>query len=72
MKEFSSSNGTFVLEDGEYELMVFYNKSLPSNFETGKDVVVKGKFLMEETDGEEPFYFIKATDVDVGCASKYG
>ena len=70
VSDHDESNGSFILEEGKYELLVYYSKALPSNFEVGKDVVVKGHLEKSEHPLEDDFIFI-AEEVIVGCASKY-
>jgi cytochrome c-type biogenesis protein CcmE len=60
-----SINKTFVLTDKSAELKVNYTGALPSNFEEGKDVVVKG--TLRSGGG----IFVVAKEIVVGCASKY-
>ncbi|MCK5561070.1 MAG: cytochrome c maturation protein CcmE, partial [Thermoplasmata archaeon] len=60
-----SQNKTFVLTDDKADLLVNYTGFLPSNFEEGKDVVVKGTLR------EQIIVFIEADEIVVGCASKY-
>lgn len=60
-----TQNKTFVLTDDKADLLVNYTDFLPSNFEEGKDVVVKGTLR------EQIIVFIEADEIVVGCASKY-
>jgi cytochrome c-type biogenesis protein CcmE len=57
---------TFDLTDGKSVMHVEYEGALPSEFKEGKDVVVKGKL---EARGEE--WVFKATEITVGCPSKF-
>jgi cytochrome c-type biogenesis protein CcmE len=58
-------NSTFILTDGESDMLINYTDLLPSNFQEGKDVVVKGtvrkNIVME----------IQVKEIEVGCPSKY-
>jgi len=58
-------NRTFRLTDGDRTLNVTYTGSLPSNFEEGKDVVVKGTLR------EQQGLVLEADEIVVGCPSKY-
>jgi cytochrome c-type biogenesis protein CcmE len=58
-------NKTFVLQQDSSELIVNYTGAPPSNFEEGKDVVVKGTLRSEGTP------VLLAKEIVVGCASKY-
>jgi cytochrome c-type biogenesis protein CcmE len=58
-------NKTFVLTDDKNDLRVNYTDLLPSNFEEGKDVVIRG-ILRQETE-----LVVEAEEIIVGCASKY-
>jgi cytochrome c-type biogenesis protein CcmE len=58
-------NKTFILTDDKNDLRVNYTGLLPSNFEEGKDVVIKGT-LRQETE-----LVVEAEEIIVGCASKY-
>lgn len=60
-----ASNKTFVLADKSEELKVNYTGAPPSNFEEGKDVVVKG--TLRSGGG----LVLVAKEIVVGCASKY-
>ena len=60
-----SKNKTFVLTDGKNDLRINYNGSLPSNFEEGKDIIVKG--ILRQRDE----LLLEAKEIKVGCASKY-
>lgn len=59
------ANKTFNLTDGKNDLKINYNGSLPSNFEEGKDIVVKGTLHQRDE------LFLVAEEIEVGCASKY-
>jgi cytochrome c-type biogenesis protein CcmE len=58
-------NKTFILTDGDNDLLINYTGVLPSNFEEGKDVVVFGR-LVQKAELE-----VEADEIVVGCASKY-
>ena len=57
----------FIITDGKNDLNVTYTDSLPSNFEEGKEVVVKGKLIESAQYG----LVVEADEIVVGCASKY-
>ena len=59
------NNTTFVLSEGSSDIRVNYTGALPSNFEEGKDVVVKGTLRKEAA------LVLLAKEIVVGCASKY-
>jgi cytochrome c-type biogenesis protein CcmE len=59
------TNRTFVLTDDKKDLRVNYTDLLPSNFEEGKDVVVRG-ILRQKIE-----LVVEAEEITVGCASKY-
>ena len=62
-------NKTFIITDGDNDLLIDYNRSLPSNFEEGGDVIIKGTL---RDDGEaESRLFIKVKEIVVSCPSKY-
>ena len=59
------TNKTFILSGNSKELKVNYTGAPPSNFEEGKDVVVKG--TLRSSGG----LVLVAKEIVVGCASKY-
>jgi cytochrome c-type biogenesis protein CcmE len=59
------ANRTFILSENSRELKVNYTGAPPSNFEEGKDVVVKG--TLRSSGG----LVLVAKEIVVGCASKY-
>jgi len=60
-----TGNSTFNLTEKSSELRVNYTGALPSNFEEGKDVVIKG--TLRSNGG----LVLVAKEITVGCASKY-
>lgn len=58
-------NRSFILIDDDNEMFMNYTELLPSNFEEGKDVVVKGTLRNKEA------LEIEVKDIEVGCPSKY-
>ena len=58
-------NRTFILVDDDNEMFMNYTDLLPSNFEEGKDVVVKGTLR------KKAVLEIEVKEIEVGCPSKY-
>ncbi|MBM4248831.1 MAG: cytochrome c maturation protein CcmE [Euryarchaeota archaeon] len=65
LQSHNTTNRTFTLLEGSSGILVNYTGAPPSNFEEGKDVVVKGTL---RSDGG---LVLVAKEILVGCASKY-
>jgi cytochrome c-type biogenesis protein CcmE len=60
------NNNTFNLTDDKNSIIIDYSKILlPSNFEEGKDVVIKGTLR------QDAYLYVVTDEIIVGCASKY-
>jgi cytochrome c-type biogenesis protein CcmE len=57
---------SFLVEDGQERLLVFYNDTPPDNF-GAKQVVVQGTLGLDDAG----LPVLRATSIQVGCASKY-